>query len=199
MFDLFRLNAAALIALMGSSAVAADIAGSCLVSFSVKDKTFVSGTTTMSCVALERRRVSLFSAINALPTSGNASGADLASRLAKVEDQLKKLESEMNWTGFTANISGNFLAALGLSACLKSSRVGCGVAVVGKVLSLVSVVDGAASDAQKANVTANIRQEINSIRQEIVTLTPPAEKLRNQLVADFNNLCVDVKRYCLSE
>lgn len=182
-----------------SASMASDIPGSCLVTFNVRDKTFTSGTSTMSCRALESRRVALFSEINALPKSGSVSGADVANRLGQLEQRLGKLESETNWTGLATSVSGNFLATLGLAACLETAGAGCAVSVVGKLVSLVDVVDSAVSDAQKAKETADVRREISAIKQEIAALNPPAGRIRDRLVADFNGLCSDVNKHCLSD
>lgn len=126
-------------------------------------------------------------------------GTDIANRLGQLEQRLKKLESEANWTGLATSVSGNFLATLGLAACLETAGTGCAIAVVGKLVSLVDIVDSAVSDAQKAKETANVRGEISTIRQKVAALNPPAGKTRDRLVADFNGLCADVKKHCLDD
>jgi hypothetical protein len=142
-----RLALGIAIVFSASGVVAGDIPGSCLVTFNVKDKTFSSGITTMNCRVLEGRRIVLFNEINALPNSGSIDGTNIANRLDQLEKSLKDLESAGNWTGIATTVSGNFLATLGLSACLETAGAGCAVAVVGKLLSLVDIIDSAVSDA----------------------------------------------------
>jgi hypothetical protein len=178
---------------------AADIPGTCMGTFNVKNTGFSSGNTTLSCVAVEKRRLDLFQRVNALPASGNVDGNELASRLVKLEGELKKQEDASDWKGMATTITGNFTATLGLATCLETLGTGCAVAVAFKVWAMYDVVDSAATDAKKKAEAARMRNEIATIRQKITTKVKPAEQLRNQLVADFVSLCNDVQKYCINK
>ena len=177
---------------------AGDIPGSCLVSFNVKNASFTTGTTTMSCVLLETRRAALFQQINALPGSGVVDGAELAKRLAEVEATLKKAEGDVNWTALSIGLTGNVVATIGLSACVETAGGGCAMAIISKVLSLAGIIDSAVSDSAKISETAAVRSELASIRQKIASISAPADDLRAQLVKDFTEMCSDVKAYCMA-
>lgn len=179
-----------------TTAHAADIPGSCMVSFNVKDKQFMSGATTMSCRAVEQRRLELFTKINASQPSGNLDGADLAKRLAELEATLRQQETAQDWKGMSKSLSGNFIATLGLTACFATAP-GCALAVIGKVMSVVDIIDGAASQNDKMKQAAAMRQQIASIRKTIESKVTPADKVRNALVGDAVDLCTDVRKYCL--
>jgi hypothetical protein len=178
---------------------AADIPGSCMASFSVKEGQFTSGVTTFSCTAVEARRIELFERINTLPATGNVDGKELATRLGKLEAELKKHEDATDWKGMTKTISGNFMATVGLAACLETVGAGCAFAVVGKAMALYDVIDGAAADAKKKAESMRMRNEIAAVRQKIVASAKPANQLRKQLVAAFIGLCNDVQKYCIKK
>jgi len=188
-----------LLIFMAPQAEAAEIPPSCMVTFNVKNTGFTSGNATLSCVAVEKRRLELFQRVNALPESGNVDGNELAGRLAKLEAELKKQEETTDWKGMATTISGNFTATLGLAACLETFGAGCAVAVAAKAWALYDVIDSAASDAKKKAEATRMRAEIAAIRQKISTNVKPAGQLRNQLVADFIGLCNDVQKYCLNK
>lgn len=188
-----------LLIVMAPQVQAAEIPPACMVTFNVKDAGFTSGNATLSCVAVEKRRLDIFKRINALPESGNVDGNELAARLGKLEVELKKQEETTNWKGMASTVSGNFTATLGLAACLETLGTGCAVAVAVKAWALYDVVDSAASDVKKKAEAARMRAEIAAIRQKISTKVKPAAQLRNQLVADFIGLCNDVQKYCIKK
>lgn len=180
------------------SALAVDIPGSCLASMNVKDNSFTTGASTLSCVALERRRGELFTKINALPAVGIFNGSVLGNTLGEMEAELKKSEAEVNWAAWSLNISGNFLATLGLSACVETLGAGCAAAMVGKGMALVSIIDSAVDDSVKKQKSAAMRAEIAKLRSAIASSSPAADKVREQMVKDFTGMCADVKKYCVA-
>jgi hypothetical protein len=183
---------------MSATASAADIEGSCMVSFNVKDESFMSGgVNQMSCTELESRRLDLFNQVNALPDNGQLDLTSVNDQLASVESSLSKLQENYDWIAFTTNVTGNFLATLSLGSCLETLGAGCAIAAVGKVISAVSIVNGGASDAEKATKVASIHHQISAIRQNLQGKSPQSAVLRNRLIQDFNGLCADVKKYCL--
>lgn len=179
------------------STQAADISPSCLASFNVKDKTFETGNATMSCRLLEARRESLFMEINKLPVVGSIDGDELAGKLGSIEARLKELEGKADWVEMSLSVSGNALATIGLGACLETAGAGCALAIVGKVMSFVGIINSAVSSSEKATASAKLRAEIQAIQQKIKGKKPQALGVRSGLVSEFNGLCEAVKQKCL--
>lgn len=189
------------IALIANGATATEIDGSCLVSFNVKDKTFRTGVATISCTALEARRVALFTQVNSLKSAADVDTTLVSNALEVLEARLQKLANESNWTGLTASVTGNALATYGLAACIESSAVGCAVNVIAKLLSVVGIVNSASSDAIKVGEVNAIRREMAAMRvkiQSVQSAKPTAASTRERLVAESVAVCADVKKYCLA-
>lgn len=181
-----------------SYAQAADLPAQCLKSFKVQDKSFTTGKATMSCKLTEIRRGELFEKINAMSETGEIDGNAVAKELASAEARLEKEEKNKNWVGLSAAISGNFLATIGLSSCLPGNAAGCAVAAVGKVLSIVGMIDSGKSEADKIKFTADLRKDIAAIRKAIENKKSPAKALRDRMIAEFTQMCDDVQKQCLS-
>lgn len=179
-------------------AQAADLPAQCMKSFKVQKKGFTTGTATMSCELTEIRRGELFEKINAMSETGEIDGNALAKELASWDVRLEKEEKSKNWVGLSAAISGNFLATIGLSSCLPGNVAGCAVAGVGKILSVVGVIDSANSEADKIKFTAELRKDVAAIRKAIENKKSPAKALRDRMIAEFTQLCDDVQKQCLS-
>lgn len=169
----------------------------CLQSFSIKDKSLVIGAATMSCRTAELRREDLFRTISKLKATGEIDGAVLAKDLASIEAKLKAEQGSKNWLGLTGAVTGNFLATLGLTACLETGGAGCALAAVGKILSLVGVIDSATSEADKASNAAALRNAIADIRKRNENKKSEAKAMRDRQVAEFTRMCTEVQKQCL--
>jgi hypothetical protein len=198
MFDSRRIGLAFVICAASACSYAqTSLPTQCLKSFPVKDKPFSSGQQTMSCVQTELRRGELFVKINSLGETGEIDGATLAKDLAAVEARLAKEEASNNWVGLTGAITGNFLATIGLSACLETAGAGCAVTAVGKILAIVGVIDSATSESDKASSASSLRKEIESIRKKNQGKKSSSKALRDRMVSDFTQLCDEVQKQCL--
>ena len=175
---------------------AQNIPPSCLVSFNVKDKAFVSNNSTLSCVLMERRRGEMFAAINKLDAAGTLDGPAIAKQIGTVNSKLLQEENAFNWTGWGLSLSGNFLSTLGLASCVVPSP-GCALAVVGKVLSVVAIVDTATDEAAKRKASAQVRAELDALQKKVAQAKPAMGPTRGQLVKDSIQLCEAVQRQCL--
>ena len=99
------LTALLVTALLPSLATADDIPLSCLVSFNVKNKSFVADNATMSCVLMEQRRGEMFTAINKLDSAGTLDGRAVAQQIGAVNGNLLRAEQDVNWTGWALSLS----------------------------------------------------------------------------------------------
>lgn len=180
-----------------TSGVAADIPPDCLASFDVKDNTFSSENSTVSCQALETRRADLFNRINLLPVQETVSGEDLAAELAKLEQTLREMEEDSNWTGWAIALSGNTLATIGLGACLETAGAGCAAAAIVKILSIADIIHNASDSAQQKAASAQVRAEIQAIRAKLGGKQASGAQLRARLVTEFTGLCETVQAQCL--
>lgn len=178
-------------------AQAEDLPARCLKSFNVQDKSFSTGTATMSCKLTEIRRGELFEKVNSMSETGEIDGKVVAKELANWEARLEKEEKSKNWVGLSSAISGNFLATVGLSSCLPGSVAGCAIAAVGKILSIVGVIDSAQSEADKIKFTGELRKDIAAKRKEIENKKSPAKALRDRMIKDFTQMCDDVQKQCV--
>jgi hypothetical protein len=180
-----------------TSGVAANIPPDCLVSFNVKDNTFSSENSTVSCQWLETRRTDLFNQINLLPVQGTVSGEDLAAELAKVDETLREMEEDTNWTGWALSVGGNTLATIGLAACLETAGAGCALAVIGKISSMAGIVHSASDTAEQKAASRRARTEIQALRAKLEGKQASAAELRARLVTEFTGMCETVKAQCL--
>jgi len=89
------------------------------------------------------------------------------------------------------------LATLGLATCLEIAGAGGALAVLGKVLALAGIQQGAQSEADKAHAVSKLRSDIAALRTMVVNKSQPAPALRDRLVNEFTGLCRDVQRNCL--
>lgn len=179
-----------------SLASAEDIPPSCLMSFNVKEASFVAGNATMSCVLLEQRRGEMFTAINKLDASGTLDGPGVAKQIATANAKLLKAENDVNWTGWSLSLSGNFLSTVGLASCAAPTP-GCAVAVVGKIISAVAIVDTAADEAAKRKASSQVRAELDALQKKAASAKPAMGPTRSQLVKDSIELCEAVRKHCL--
>ena len=177
-------------------ASAEDIPPSCLMSFNVKNKSFVTSNATMSCVLMEQRRGEMFSAINKLDASGILDGPSVAQQIATVNAGLLKAENDVNWTGWSLSLSGNFLSTVGLASCAAPTP-GCVVAVVGKIISAAAIVDTATDEAAKRKASMQLRAELDALQKKIANAKPAMGPTRSQLVKDSIQLCEAVRQQCL--
>jgi hypothetical protein len=195
-----RISGSALTALLAvglqSLALAEDIPPSCLMSFNVKNKSFVAGNSTMSCVLMEQRRGEMFAAINKLDSSGTLDGPAVAQQIASANAKLLKAENDINWTGWGLSLSGNFLATVGLASCVAPTP-GCVFAVVGKIISAAAIVDTAADEAAKRKASAQVRAELDALQKKAANAKPAMSPTRSQLVKDSIQLCEAVRQQCL--
>ena len=177
-------------------AVAQDIPPSCLMSFNVKNKSFVAGNATMSCTLIEQRRGEMFMAINKLDSAGMLDGPAVAQQIAAVNSKLLKAENDMSWTGWSLNLSGNFLSTLGLASCAAPTP-SCVLATLGKVLSVAAIVDTAVDEAAKRKASAQVRAELDALQKKAANAKPAIGPTRTQLVKDSIQLCEAVRQQCL--
>jgi hypothetical protein len=184
-------------ALVVSQVQAQNIPGSCLASFNVKDTTFTTGAVTFSCRQLETRRVAIFTRINSLPSKDTIDGDAVAKELAAIEEKIRKNAAEKNWAAIGLDVSGHFIATLGLASCVETAGAGCALAVVGKVGAMLNTFMNAAFEVEKAKQAAALQAQIASVRKQIAGKRPAADKLRSRLVNEFTGLCADVKKHCL--
>ena len=175
---------------------AQNIPQSCLMSFNVKNKTFVSNNATMSCMLMEQRRGEMFTAINNFDAAGAVDGPALAKEIGAINSKLLQAESTVNWTAWGLNLSGNFLSTLGLASCVAPSP-GCAGAVIGKVLSLVGIVDTATDEAAKRKASAELRADLDALQKKVAQAKPAMGSTRSQLVKDSIQLCDAVRQQCL--
>jgi hypothetical protein len=183
-------------ALLPVLAPAQDIPQSCLQSFNVKNKSFVTGNATMSCVLLEKRRGEMSAAINKLDAAGAIDGPAVAQQLAVVNGKLLKAENEVNWSGWGLSLSGNFMSTLGLASCAVPTP-GCWLAVVGKVMSMAAIVDTAADDAARRKASAQVRAEVDALQKKVAAANPAMGPTRSQLVKESIQMCEAVRQQCL--
>lgn len=174
-----------------------DIPGSCLASFNVKDKIFVSGTQTFSCRQLEVRRTDLFKTINGIPGSGTIDVAPILKEMQAAQDRIKKVEGEKNWADVAEIVGGHFLATVGLIGCAESAGLGCALAVVGKAMAMEQTVRMAVNDTEKAAEAQKLRAQIAAWQQKIKGMNPEGSKVRPRLVEEFTGMCMQVKSNCL--
>lgn len=180
-----------------SSFAQAGLPKQCLQSFNVKDKPLVFAAANTSCRTAEARRGELFTKINSLADTGEIDGAGLSKDLAALESKLEKEQNSKNWVGLTGAVTGNALATIGLATCLETSGAGCALAVVGKVLAIVGVIDSATSESDKSAFATSLRKEIEAIRKKNQDKKSPAKQLRERLISDFTQLCDQVQKQCL--
>ena len=74
----------------------------------------------------------------------------------------------------------------------------CAAAAVGKILSLVGLIDSSQSEADKAKFAGELRNEIAAKRKAIQNKKSPAKALRDRMVSEFTQLCSDVQKQCLN-
>lgn len=179
-----------------SLASADDIPPSCLMSFNVKNKSFVANNATMSCVLMEQRRGEMFTAINKLDAAGAIDGPALAKEIAAITANLAKAEKDLNWTGWGLSLSGNALSTLGLASCA-IPNANCAMAVVGKIMSFAAIIDTAADDAAKRKTSAQARADLDNLQQKVANIKPAMGPTRGQLVKESIQLCEAVRQQCL--
>lgn len=150
----------------------------------------------MSCVLMEQRRGEMFSAINNLDASGILDGSSVAQQIATVNAGLLKAENDVNWTGWSLSLSGNFLSTVGLASCVAPTP-GCVVAVVGKVISAAAIVDAAADETAKRKASMQLRADLDALQKKITGAKPAMGPTRSQLVKDSIQLCEAVRQQCL--
>lgn len=176
---------------------AADIDGSCMVTFNVKNKSFLSAGQSISCVAFEKRRVDLFLRLDAVPKTGTVSADPVAVELEALEAKIKSIAESKSWSSFGLAISGNTLGTLGFTSCLETAGIGCAVAVISKVSGMLSLLDTAVSDAQKAKDMAELQSHVAKLRAAVKGKSAPAPPVHDRLVQEANALCTTVKSNCL--
>jgi len=177
-------------------ASAEDIPAACLMSFNVKDKTFVAGNATMSCVLMEQRRGEMFIAINKLGATGALDGPAVGQQIAAINARLLKAESEVDWIGWGKSLGGTTLATIGLAACAVPNA-GCAFAVVRKVLSVVAVINTAGDETAKRKASAQVRAELDALQKQVANTKPAMDPTRSQLVKESIQLCEAVRQQCL--
>jgi hypothetical protein len=190
------LTALLVTALLPSLATADDIPLSCLVSFNVKNKSFVADNATMSCVLMEQRRGEMFTAINKLDSAGTLDGRAVAQQIGAVNGNLLRAEQDVNWTGWALSLSGNTISTLGLASCAAPTP-GCALAVIGKVMSLAAIVDTAADEAARRKASAQVRAELAALQKNVAIAKPSMGPTRSQLVKESTQLCEAVRQQCL--
>ncbi|MCL4820998.1 MAG: hypothetical protein KJ067_17810 [Vicinamibacteria bacterium] len=177
-------------------AVAEDLPAHCLQSFDVKDRGFTTGPATMSCRLLEERRRELFAQINGIKSAGDIDGAELSKQIDALATMLEEEQSKSNWVGLASAITGNALATVGLAACIETAAVGCAVALVGKAMAVVDVIDSA-NEADKAKRSTEYIVRLRALSVSVKTRKSQAKALRDRLVQEFTQACIDVKTQCL--
>lgn len=195
---LFRSVLILLLAAFSAPSMAADMQGSCMVSFNVKNKTFMNGVTPVSCQALESRRLALFQQVNAMPATGNVDVSGALQKLDSLQAKLKVSNASGDWVGISMAITGNAMATYALAACVLGDAPDCAIAIVSKVMSVVSLVDSAASASDKSKAVQQMTTDIANLRKAMEALQPPAATVRNRMVEDFNGMCTNIKTYCLN-
>ncbi|QBY54461.1 hypothetical protein [Cupriavidus oxalaticus] len=195
---LFRSVLVLLLAVFSAPSMAADMQGSCMVSFNIKNKTFINGVTPVSCQALESRRLALFQQVNAMPTTGNVDVSGALQKLDSLQAKLKASNASSDWAGISMAITGNAMATYALGVCVLGDVPDCAIAVVSKLMSMVSLVDSAASASDKSKAVQQMTTDIANLRKAIEALQPPAAAIRNRMVDDFNGMCANIKTHCLN-
>lgn len=179
------------------AARADDIPGSCQVSLNVKDKTFQYALQTFSCRQLEIRRTELFKTINATQGSGAINVTPIISEMQAAQDRISKIEGQKNWADIAEIVGGHFLATVGLIGCGESAGLGCALAAVGKAMAMEQTVRMALNDNEKAVEAKKLRAQIALWQKQINGMKPEGSKVRPRLVAEFTELCIQVKSNCL--
>lgn len=173
---------------------------SCLTSSNITPEAMVFvGGETLSCARLEYRRVDLFKAASAAPSTGKAQGEMIAAAIANLERSIGELETKKDWLGIRKLVTGNAMATFGLASCLETVGIGCAVAILGKWMAFDNLLTMGANETVKAKEVQAKRVEL-AIPQDVARKNGPkveAAKLRDRMISEFNAVCVQVRKDCV--
>ncbi|MFP3562887.1 hypothetical protein [Paraburkholderia sp. SIMBA_030] len=183
-----------------SAANADEMQGSCMASFKIKEGASVMiAARSVKCDTVEARRLELFNSVEKLKTDGQIDLTPTANQIAAINQKLDQMKSKNDWSGLGMDITGNALATIGLATCAETGGGGCALAVVGKVLSVVSLVKGKVLEADGNQTISDVQQKLAKLSTDLQGKSSPAAALRNRMVQEFNGLCVEVKKSCLEK
>ncbi len=181
----------------GWSANAADLPLACLKTLNVQSRGYELSGQTVSCRLTELRRAHLFSAINSLPETGEIDGQVLAQELLRLEAILANSTQRRDWGSLANAFTGNTLASIGLASCIGPMVPECALAALGKVLSLLGMIDAVNSEAERIEMAGSLQKAIARIRLENQDKKTSSKMLKDRLISEFGMLCNEVRKYCL--
>lgn len=170
----------------------------CLQSFAVNNISVVPiGSESIRCVEVEKYRETLFKRIDQMSTQQNQQLLRAKESLDKMQGELDKIASASGSVP-AVDIASNFIATVGLSACLKANEAGCIMAVVGKVLGEFSLISSQSSESVRKSAISNLRQQLGDARTQIDGAgAGDVANALTQTVNEFNAMCASVRQTCM--
>ena len=182
-----------LISFISSAPAAETIDPKCKRSEKVKNIGVSLSNMTVSCVALEKYKTSIFEHFDSLASSA----FDLSREITRLEAELLKAEKAKDWatTMVGASVVGNFISTVGLASCLETLGGGCALAAIGAAISKLSILDSGSTLAEKQSASEALRGQLVKARTALKTETPRQEA-KDRLAKEFNSLCNILQTRC---